>query len=146
MLVELYHISNIIKLSNHPCPGIISWGPGTQLRQDVPRKDAGTMRLLVLRGWTGCVKVSRWIQWFKDVYVYIYIYIYFFNIYIYTHNSHYWNPPISGWWLSPTHLKNMKVSWDDYSQLNETIKNVPNHQPYIYIWVICVNPPTLPQL
>ena len=22
----------------------------------------------------------------------------------------------SGWWLSPTPLKNMKVSWDDYSQ------------------------------
>ena len=22
----------------------------------------------------------------------------------------------TGWWLSPTPLKNMKVSWDDYSQ------------------------------
>jgi len=35
----------------------------------------------------------------------------------------------AGWWLSPTPLKNMKVSWDDYSQLNGKIKNVPNHQP-----------------
>ena len=35
--------------------------------------------------------------------------------------------PISGWWLSPTSLKNMKVSWDDSSQYME--KHVPNHQP-----------------
>jgi len=26
-------------------------------------------------------------------------------------------------------LKNMKVSWDDYSQPDGKIKNVPNHQP-----------------
>jgi len=29
----------------------------------------------------------------------------------------------------PTPLKNMKVSWDDYSQYMESHKNVPNHQP-----------------
>ena len=29
----------------------------------------------------------------------------------------------------PTPLKHMKVNWDDYSQLNGKIKNVPNHQP-----------------
>jgi len=29
----------------------------------------------------------------------------------------------------PTPLKNMKVSWDDYSQYDGQIKNVPNHQP-----------------
>ena len=28
----------------------------------------------------------------------------------------------------PTPLKNMKVSWDDDSQLNGKIKHVPNHQ------------------
>ena len=46
------------------------------------------------------------------------------------------------WWLNPSkstlvggfnmfqpHLKNMKVSWEYYSQLNGKIKNVPNHQP-----------------
>ena len=38
-------------------------------------------------------------------------------------------PSIAGWWLSPTPLKNMKISWDCYSQLNGKIKNVPNHQP-----------------
>ena len=35
---------------------------------------------------------------------------------------------VSGWWLTYcTPLKNMKVSWDDYSQYLK--KNVPNHQP-----------------
>ena len=29
----------------------------------------------------------------------------------------------------PTPLKNMKVSWDYYSQYMETHINVPNHQP-----------------
>ena len=29
----------------------------------------------------------------------------------------------------PTPLKNMKVSWDDYSHILWKIKNVPNHQP-----------------
>ena len=34
-----------------------------------------------------------------------------------------------GGWATP--LKNMKVSWDDYSQLNEWENkiDVPNHQP-----------------
>ena len=34
-------------------------------------------------------------------------------------------------WLvvEPTHLNNMKVSWDDFFPLNGKIKNVPNHQP-----------------
>ena len=33
-----------------------------------------------------------------------------------------------------TPLKNMKVSWDDYSQYMEKKKNVPNHQPdYLFI-------------
>ena len=47
--------------------------------------------------------------------MYIYIYMY-----------------ISGWWLSPTPLKNdrVKVSWDD------DIPDVPNHQPDIYIYNI----------
>ena len=36
----------------------------------------------------------------------------------------------AGWWLSPTPLKNMKVSWGYYSQYMESHKsNVPNHQP-----------------
>jgi hypothetical protein len=30
-------------------------------------------------------------------------------------------------------LKNMKVSWDDYSQYMEN-KNVPNHQPVNWCW------------
>ena len=33
----------------------------------------------------------------------------------------------------PTPLKNMTVSWDDYSQLNGK-KNVPKHQPLISIY------------
>ena len=39
----------------------------------------------------------------------------------------------------PTPLKNMNVSWDDYSQYMEKLfkKNVPNHQPdrYIIIYI-----------
>ena len=31
--------------------------------------------------------------------------------------------------LSPIPLKNMKVNWDDYPQLNGKINNVPNQQP-----------------
>jgi hypothetical protein len=34
----------------------------------------------------------------------------------------------------PTPLKNMTVSWDDYSQLNGKIKNVPKHPPLISIY------------
>ena len=37
--------------------------------------------------------------------------------------SHY----LVGGWATP--LKNMKVSWDYYSQYMEKIKHVPNHQP-----------------
>ena len=40
----------------------------------------------------------------------------------------------------PTPLKNMKVSWDDYSHILWKIKNVPNHQPVIYndsSWRFC---------
>ena len=33
----------------------------------------------------------------------------------------------SGWWFEP--LWKLLVNWDDYSQLNGKIKNVPNHQP-----------------
>jgi len=33
----------------------------------------------------------------------------------------------------PTPLKNMKVSWDDYSQYMEKIKSVPNHQSDDYL-------------
>ena len=33
------------------------------------------------------------------------------------------------WLVVSTPLKNMKVSWDYYSQLNGKIKNVRNHQP-----------------
>ena len=50
----------------------------------------------------------------------------------------------AGWWLSPTPLKNMKVSWGYYSQYMESHKiDVPNHQPdhiilcnihYYYPW------------
>ena len=36
----------------------------------------------------------------------------------------------------PTPLKNMKVSWEYYSQLNGKIKNAPNHQP-VYIFPGC---------
>ena len=32
-----------------------------------------------------------------------------------------------GGWATP--LKHMKVNWDDYSQLNGKVRNVPNHQP-----------------
>ena len=46
----------------------------------------------------------------------------------------------SGWWLTyPS--ENVKVSWDDYSQLNGKIKNLPNHQP-VWVFGFCF----LPQL
>ena len=35
------------------------------------------------------------------------------------------------WLVEYLPLKNMKVSWADYSQYMETIKNVPNHQAVI---------------
>ena len=35
----------------------------------------------------------------------------------------------TGWWLSPTPLKNVKVSWDDSSQLWNNKIHVPSHQP-----------------
>ena len=50
---------------------------------------------------------------------------------------------LSGWWLSPTPLKNMKVTWDDYPTYYGKI-NVPNNQPvlvlgadlqYAHVWV-----------
>ena len=57
------------------------------------------------------------------------------NIYIYTYV----------WLVVSTPLKNMKVSWDDDSQLNGKIKHVPNHQPdmcgyhtyclYVYMYI-----------
>ena len=37
---------------------------------------------------------------------------------------------VGGW---PTLLKNMKVSWDDYSEYMEKQTNVPNHQPDIVV-------------
>ena len=37
----------------------------------------------------------------------------------------------SGWWLDPTPLKKMKVSWDDEIPNIWKIKNVPNHQPVL---------------
>ena len=48
------------------------------------------------------------------------------------------------WLVVSTPLKNMKVSWDDYSQSMKSHKiHVPNHQPDIYIYIyiyiyICV--------
>jgi len=33
------------------------------------------------------------------------------------------------WLVVSTPLKNMKVSWDDYSQYMEKKNHVPNHQP-----------------
>jgi hypothetical protein len=38
----------------------------------------------------------------------------------------------TGWWLSHPSEKYEFVSWDHYSQYMEN-KNVPNHQPVIYI-------------
>ena len=50
---------------------------------------------------------------FISVYLYIYIYIY-----------------ISGWWLSPTPLKNMSSSVGMMTfPIYGKIKHVPNHQP-----------------
>ena len=41
------------------------------------------------------------------------------------------------WLVVSTPLKNIKVSWDDYSQYMESHKiHVPNHQPvYVYIYM-----------
>jgi len=57
----------------------------------------------------------------KPPFVYIYMYI----LIIYIHS----------WLVVSTPLKNMKVSWDDYSQYMENKIHVPNHQPvYAYIY------------
>jgi hypothetical protein len=34
----------------------------------------------------------------------------------------------------PTPLKNMKVSWDEYSNIWENKSHVPNHQPVFVQW------------
>jgi hypothetical protein len=39
----------------------------------------------------------------------------------------------SGWWLSPTPLKNMKVNGKDYPIYCGKTKHVPNHQPVLDI-------------
>ena len=52
-------------------------------------------------------------------------------------------------WLvvEPTHLKNMKVSWDDYSKYMEQSKNVPNHQPVLSLfWMFVAHQIFLPPL
>ena len=36
---------------------------------------------------------------------------------------------MTGWWLTYPSEKYEFVSWDDYSQYMEKMKNVPNHQP-----------------
>ena len=54
--------------------------------------------------------MDKYIYIYSDVAIYIYIYM------------------VGG---IPTPLKNMNVSWDDYSQYMEK-KNVPNHKPDIY--------------
>ena len=44
------------------------------------------------------------------------------------------NIKVSGWWLIPTPLKNMKVSWDDdipNNYMESPKSHVPNHQPDI---------------
>ena len=56
---------------------------------------------------------------------------------------HLWSQPqqvwsikilFSGWWLSPTPLKNMTVSWDDYSQYVDKSNHMfSNHQPVLCI-------------
>ena len=40
----------------------------------------------------------------------------------------------TGWWYNYPSEKYEFVSWDDYSQLNGTIKNVPNHQPVYHFF------------
>ena len=50
---------------------------------------------------------------------------------------YYWRN-LSGWWLSPTPLKNMKLSCDDEIPNGEKMKHVPNHQPEpsrVYYWL-----------
>ena len=36
---------------------------------------------------------------------------------------------MTGWWLSPTPLKNILINWGDYSQYMKKIKNAPKHRP-----------------
>ena len=44
------------------------------------------------------------------------------------HIGWYSHPKMTGWWLSPTPLKNMKVSWD-YDVPNIWKKTCSKHQP-----------------
>ena len=51
--------------------------------------------------------------------MFLFVYMGIFHLYIFLY--------IFFWLVVSTPLKNMKVSWDYYSQYLE--KNVPNHQP-----------------
>jgi hypothetical protein len=48
-------------------------------------------------------------------------------------------PNITGWWLSPTPLKNdgVKVGWDDEIPNIWKKKHVPNDQLEYMLWNIC---------
>jgi hypothetical protein len=47
------------------------------------------------------------------------------NVDFIKHDELGWLPILSGWWFQPL-LKNMKVSWDDYSQYMES------HNPFMF--------------
>ena len=46
----------------------------------------------------------------------------------------------TGWWFQP--LWKILVSWDDYSQYGKN-KNVPNHQPVLYMYISYPNDTTI---
>jgi len=43
-----------------------------------------------------------------------------------------WKNPTVFWLVVSTPLKNMKVSWDYYSQYMENKIHIPNHQPVLH--------------
>ena len=51
------------------------------------------------------------------------------TIHVFVNGDHHPEHQRSGWWLSPTPLKNMTSSVGYYSQYMEKIFFVPNHQP-----------------
>ena len=53
------------------------------------------------------------------------------NLWMVVIHSETYRYPIIIWLVVSTPLKNMKVSWDDYSQYMENKIHVPNHQPVI---------------
>jgi len=117
-----------------------SWNPGEYLGAEAWDLQIRP-EISLINGYINCYfNVVIWkYQKVMDIYIYI-IYIicgYIINIKHFGIWIGIWNT-ISGWWYTYcTPLKNIKVSWNSYSQYMEKVKHVPNHQAdmVIFMWL-----------